>query len=106
MLSVRPLADPAIPKIGHNLKYDCLILRNVGIQVAPLSFDTMIAAWVVEPDSHRLGLKAMAESELHISMTHIDELIGKRQQTDHYGHGRRLKMWRLMPAPTRKFRCV
>ncbi len=37
----------------------------------------MIAAWVVEPDSRRLGLKAMAEGELHISMTHIDELIGK-----------------------------
>jgi DNA polymerase-1 len=75
--ALRPaFTDPAIPKIGHNLKYDCLILRNYGIVVAPLAFDTMIAAWVVEPDSHRLGLKAMAESELHISMTHIEELIG------------------------------
>ena len=76
--AIRPaFTAPAIPKIGHNLKYDCLTLRNVGIKVAPLSFDTMIAAWVVEPDSRRLGLKAMAESELHISMTHIEELIGK-----------------------------
>ncbi|MDK2980432.1 MAG: polymerase [Chloroflexota bacterium] len=75
--AIRPgFTDASIPKIGHNLKYDCLTLRNAGIQVAPLGFDTMIAAWVLEPGSHRLGLKAMAESELNISMTHIEELIG------------------------------
>ena len=71
-----PLTDPKIPKIGHNLKYDCLVLRNHGLEVSPLMFDTMIAAWVLEPDSRRLGLKKMAEDELDISMTEIEELIG------------------------------
>jgi DNA polymerase I len=76
--ALRPaFTDALIPKIGHNLKYDCLSLRCAGLEVAPLTFDTMIAAWVAEPDSRRLGLKAMAESELNISMTHIEELIGK-----------------------------
>ena len=70
------LTDPNIPKIGHNLKYDCLVLRNHGLEVSPLAFDTMIAAWVLEPDSRRLGLKKMAEDELDVSMTEIEELIG------------------------------
>ncbi len=70
------LTDQKIPKIGHNLKYDCLVLRNHGLEVAPLAFDTMIAAWVLEPDSRRLGLKKMAEDELDVSMTEIEELIG------------------------------
>jgi DNA polymerase-1 len=69
--------DRSIPKIGHNLKYDCLMLRCSGMRIEPLGFDTMIAAWVIEPASRRLGLKVMAEAELNIKMTHIDELIGK-----------------------------
>jgi DNA polymerase-1 len=78
-----PFTDPTIQKIGHNLKYDCLILRNHGLEITPLSFDTMIAAWVIEPRSRRLGLKKMAEAELNVRMTHIEELIGsgKKQIT-------------------------
>ncbi len=78
-----PFMDPTIQKIGHNLKYDCLILRNHGLEITPLSFDTMIAAWVIEPQSRRLGLKKMAEAELNVRMTHIEELIGsgKKQLT-------------------------
>lgn len=70
------LKDKNIQKIGHNLKYDCLVLLNYGLRVSPMSFDTMIAGWVIEPDSHRLGLKKMAESELNVTMTEISELIG------------------------------
>jgi len=70
------LTDQKISKIGHNLKYDCLVLRNHGLEVSPLTFDTMIAAWLLEPDSRRLGLKKMAEDELDVSMTEIEELIG------------------------------
>ncbi len=78
-----PMTNPEIEKVGHNLKYDCLVLRNVGLEVRPLSFDTMLAAWVLEPDSRRLGLKKMAEAELGVAMTEITELIGsgKKQTT-------------------------
>jgi len=44
--------------------------------VSPLDFDTMIAAWVLDPASYNLGLKKMADLELNISMTKIAELIG------------------------------
>ncbi|HEY59723.1 MAG TPA: DNA polymerase I [Anaerolineae bacterium] len=69
-------ADKNIKKIGHNLKYDVIVLRNHGIETSPLSFDTMIAAWLVEPSTRRLGLKRLAETELGIYMTHIEDLIG------------------------------
>lgn len=66
----------SLAKVGHHLKYDCIVLLNHGFEITPLSFDTMIAGWLLEPSSHRLGLKAMSELELGIQMTHIEELIG------------------------------
>lgn len=71
------MTDANIRKAGHNIKYDALVLGNYGLTVSPLSFDTMIAEWLVDPASHNLGLKDMADSLLGISMTHIEELIGK-----------------------------
>jgi DNA polymerase-1 len=70
------LLDPKIKKVGHNLKYDLLVLRRHGLPVFPVSSDTMIAAWLVDPSSHRLGLKDLADDLLDVRMTHIEELIG------------------------------
>ena len=76
--ALRPaMTDPSIRKAGHNIKYDALVLGNYDLTVSPLSFDTMIAEWLVDPASHNLGLKDMADSLLGISMTHIEELIGR-----------------------------
>lgn len=71
-----PLTDPNIPKIAHNASYDLVMLRRYGIDVQPISFDTMIAAWMREPDSNNLSLKRFALTELNITMTEITELIG------------------------------
>ena len=71
------MTDPAIRKAGHNIKYDALVLSNYGLDVTPLSYDTMIGEWLVDPASHNLGLKDMADTLLGISMTHIEELIGR-----------------------------
>ncbi len=76
--ALRPaMTDPAKPKVGHNLKYDGLVLGEVGLQVRPLDYDTMIAAWLIQPDSFNLGLKELANVYLSIEMTHIESLIGK-----------------------------
>ncbi len=72
-----PLTDPAIGKVGHNLKYDYLMLSRNGLDTAPLTFDTMIAEWLVDPSSRNLGLKNLAWVRLGVEMTHIEELIGK-----------------------------
>ncbi len=71
------LSDPKIQKAGHNIKYDALVLKRHGMPVAPLSFDTMIAEWLVNPASRNLGLKNLAWVRLGYEMTHIEELIGK-----------------------------
>lgn len=71
------LGDPQKAIIGHNLKFDAEVLKQAGIGLRNLAFDTMIAAWCISPDSRHLGLKDMAEERLGLLMTHIEELIGK-----------------------------
>ena len=72
-----PLTDPNIPKIGHNLKYDYVMLARAGLKVHPLGFDSMIAEWVVNPSSRNLGLKRLCWVRLNRSMQEIESLIGK-----------------------------
>ncbi len=72
-----PLTDGKIPKAGHNLKYDFVILARNGLRVSPLSFDSMIAEWLITPNSRNLGLKNLAWVRQGIKMTNIEELIGK-----------------------------
>jgi len=72
-----PMTNPKIGKLAHNAKYDFIMLARYGIRVAPLTFDTMIAEFVVDPGSRFLGLKNLAFARLSEEMTNIEELIGK-----------------------------
>lgn len=75
--ALRPaLTDSEIDKVGHNLKYDYLMLHRYGLTVSPLTFDTMLAEWLCDPASRNLGLKNLAWVRLGVEMTEIDELIG------------------------------
>ncbi|MBN1665524.1 MAG: DNA polymerase I [Anaerolineales bacterium] len=79
--ALRPaLTDPKIAKVGHNLKYDYVMLGRSGLWVQPLSFDSMIAEWLIDPASRNLGLKNLAWVRLGHRMTEITELIGKGKQ--------------------------
>lgn len=71
-----PMTDARIPKVGHNLKYDFVLLARYGLRVRPLGYDTMIAEWLSNPDSRNLGLKNLAWVRLDYRMTPIEELIG------------------------------
>ncbi len=76
--ALRPaLEDEGIAKVGHNAKYDMTVLARNGIAMRGLSFDTMIAEFLIDPGSHSLGLKNLAWSRLGVEMTQIEELIGK-----------------------------
>jgi DNA polymerase I len=72
-----PMTDPKIGKIAHNAKYDYIVLARHGLRVAPLTFDTMLAEFIVDPSSRSMGLKNLAFVKLGEEMTHIEELIGK-----------------------------
>ena len=75
--AIRPaMTDPDIPKAGHNLKYDYVMLERYGLTTAPLGFDTMIAEWLRDPASRNLGLKKLAWVRLGTNMQEIKELIG------------------------------
>ncbi|HJW84187.1 MAG TPA: DNA polymerase I, partial [Anaerolineae bacterium] len=69
-------------KVGHNAKYDMAVLHQVGIDMQGVTFDTMLAEFLIDP-SARLGLKSLAKSRLGVEMTEIGELIGsgKKQIT-------------------------
>jgi DNA polymerase-1 len=72
-----PMTDPKIGKIAHNAKYDYIVLARYGLKVTPLTFDTMIAEFVIDPSSRNLGLKNLADARLGEVMTRIEDLIGK-----------------------------
>ncbi len=71
------LENEKIEKVGQNLKYDILVLKKYGIEVAGNYFDTMIAHYLCEPDL-RHKLDYLTESYLKYKMVPIERLIGKR----------------------------
>ncbi|HPD41505.1 MAG TPA: 5'-3' exonuclease H3TH domain-containing protein, partial [Anaerolineae bacterium] len=73
-------ADISLRKVGHNLKYDAKVLRRAGLPLAGLSFDTMLAEWLINPDSPNLGLKNLAWARLGVQMTEITTLIGSGKE--------------------------
>ncbi|MHB0856331.1 MAG: DNA polymerase I [Anaerolineae bacterium] len=76
------LADPALPKVCHNAKFDLVVLARHGLPVAGLTFDTMLAAWLLEPSGRGIGLKNQVWQRLGIEMVPIEDIIGKgRSQT-------------------------
>lgn len=75
--ALRPaLTDPDIPKIAHNAKYDYMVLARYGLEVEPITMDTMIAEWLTDPSSKFMGLKGLASHRLGVQMTEITDLIG------------------------------
>jgi DNA polymerase I len=70
------LRDPAVRKYAHNANYDLTVLAEHGIDVEPVVCDTMVAEWIINPESHNLGLKDIVWTRLGIEMTQIEELIG------------------------------
>jgi DNA polymerase I len=75
---VKPiLEDPKIKKIGHNLKYDMLVMRQNGVNVRGVSLDTMIAAFVLDSARMQYGIDRLALDYLNIKKIPTSDLIGK-----------------------------
>jgi DNA polymerase I len=66
--------------IGQNLKYDMLVLKWYGIELAGGLFDTMLAHYVIEPDGKR-SMDLLSAKYLGYEPVHIEELIGKKGKT-------------------------
>ena len=74
----RPLYEnPAILKIGQNIKYDMQVLANYGINLEGDLWDTMVAHYLIQPEL-RHNMDLLAEVYLNYKTIHIDELIGPK----------------------------
>jgi DNA polymerase-1 len=71
------LADPTIEKIGQNIKYDWMVLRRHGVDLAGVDFDTMVASYLINPGKRAHGLDQIALDYLgHKNITYA-EVAGK-----------------------------
>ncbi len=76
--ALRPiLENPKIFKIGQNCKYDAHILRNHGIELGGIEFDTMLASYLLDP-AIRPNLDNLAARFLNHKMTSFSEVAGKK----------------------------
>ncbi|MGA0558006.1 DNA polymerase I [Larkinella sp. VNQ87] len=74
----RPVFEnPAITKVGQNLKYDMLMLKKYGVEVQGKLFDTMVAHYLIEPEQ-RHNMDIMAMTHLNYEPVSIESLIGKK----------------------------
>lgn len=74
----RPVFEnESIGKIGQNIKYDMMVLKNYDIEVKGKLFDTMLAHYLFDPDT-RHNMDILAETFLNYSPVSIQTLIGKK----------------------------
>lgn len=74
------LENEKILKIGQNLKYDCSVMANYGIEVKALAFDTMLESYVIDSNG-RHDMDTMAMKYLHHKTITYNDLTksGKKQ---------------------------
>lgn len=73
----KPFFQSSILKVGQNLKYDLMVLKNYQIEVNGPLYDTMLAHYVVNPDGKH-GMDALARQYLAYDPVSITTLIGKK----------------------------
>lgn len=66
--------NPEVAKSGQNLKYDISVLAVHGIEVEGVHFDSMVAAYLLNPDSRSYNLTTLAETFLQRSVIEYDEV--------------------------------
>jgi len=71
------LSDSRVPKAGHNIKYDWLVLRRAGVELAGVSFDSMLASFVLDPGRRSHALYDLARERLSLAVRTYAELVGR-----------------------------
>lgn len=70
------LEDKKIKKYGHNLKFDWRVLKNQGVELQGLTFDTMIASYLLNPGNRQHNLDSLAFTELGFEKISKKDLAG------------------------------
>jgi len=73
---LRPLLeDPAVLKIGQNMKYDAKIFARYGVNIAPID-DTMLMSYAMNAGLHNHGMDQLSERYLEHHPIEIKSLLG------------------------------
>ena len=70
------LEDPKIKKVGQNIKYDLIVLRNEGINLKGIAFDTMLASYILNPSGRRHSMDALAQDYLDHTTIKYKDVVG------------------------------
>ena len=70
------LEDDKIKKIGQNIKYEIIVFKNHGIGLSGISFDTMVASYLLNPNKYSHGLDNIALEYLNHIMTTFKDVTG------------------------------
>ncbi|MDC0946950.1 DNA polymerase I [Nitrospinaceae bacterium] len=70
------LEDPNIKKVGQNIKYDFIVLKNEGIHLQGIAFDTMLASYLLNPSSRGHNLDALALEHLSHTTIKYKDVVG------------------------------
>ncbi len=71
------LADAAIAKVGHDLKYSEVVLAQNGMPLAGAAMDTMLASYLLDPEAPNT-LEAVAERDAGVRLTPLEGAPQKR----------------------------
>ena len=75
---LRPvLEDPALRKIGQNIKYDALVLDREGVTLRGIDQDTMVLSYLLEPNWGQHNLDKLALAYLHRESIAFRDIVGK-----------------------------
>jgi DNA polymerase-1 len=74
------LEDPSIAKIGHDLKFDLMMLGHEGITLAGLEFDTMLASYVLDATRSSHTIEEIALEHLGYKALTQDDICGTGQK--------------------------
>ena len=78
---LRPiLEDQSVEKCGQNIKFDICILRNAGITLGGVAFDSMVASYLVRPERRNHSMDTLARDLLSHETIPISDIIGKGRQ--------------------------
>ncbi|MDF2549202.1 MAG: polymerase [Chlamydiales bacterium] len=81
LTAIKELVEsPTVSCIGHNIKYDYQVLLNYGIRLRHISFDTLLASYLLNTEERQHSLDHLSLKYFQKSKIPIDSLIGKGKQ--------------------------